>query len=226
VSKFLRSQFERSAHARMFYPNTDVYRNKLDIRDEELLEDAEREITAQRADEVFPRTAHHRHFAGFRAIHRHLFKDLYTWAGKVRTYTTGRGPIPFATPDNIESWMNEQFSKLKAKKYLVGLDADDFAMEAAEIVNEINAGHPFPDGNGRTQRHWLRMLANNAGFELTLRETDRELWNEASRIGFEKGDHAPMAAFIRERLADGNPSPDLISDPEPSGHNGTPKPEY
>ena len=122
--------------------------------------------------------------------------------------------------------MNEQFAKLKAKNYLVGLDTDDFAIEAAEIINEINAGHPFPDGNGRTQRHWLRMLANNAGFELTLRETDRELWNEASRIGFEKGDHIPMAAFIRERLADGNPSPDLISDPEPPGQNETPKPEY
>lgn len=204
MSKFLRVASERAAYARMFYAGTNTYKNKLGIRDEDILEQIEREITGRKAREPFPRTAHHRHFAGFRAIHRHLFCDLYSWAGKVRTYTTGRGSTPFATPDNIGSWMNEQFAKLEANSYLVGLDADDFSKAAAEAVNEINAGHPFPDGNGRTQRHWLRMLANNAGFNITLIDNDREQWNEASRIGFEKYDHTPMAELIKSRLSDWN----------------------
>ncbi|MEL7019601.1 MAG: Fic family protein, partial [Pseudomonadota bacterium] len=129
MSKILRSQNEKNAHARMFYAETNVYKNKFGIRDENILEQIEREITARRA------------------IHRHLFRDIYNWAGKVRTYTTGRGIVPFATPDSIEIWMNEQFVKLKSNNYLLGLDIGQFSMAAAEAVNEINAGHPFPDGS-------------------------------------------------------------------------------
>jgi fido (protein-threonine AMPylation protein) len=51
-------------------------------------------------------------------------------------------------------------------------------------VNEINVAHPFIDGNGRTQRSWLRMLTDNAGFELRLTDRDIKRWNDASARGF------------------------------------------
>ena len=131
---------------------------------------------------------------------RHLFRDLYSWAGKERKYTTGRGSIPFAVPEHIGPWMQQQFNALARDNYLVGLDLDAFAVAAAKYVNEINAVHPFIDCNGRTQRFWLRMLANNAGFDLTLTEQDGKRWNEASRLGFTRSDHTAMARLLKRRL--------------------------
>lgn len=197
---YLRSEHERAAFRRVYYPGTDVYVNKLGLRDKTLLEDAERVITRRRARQSFPRSATCRTYDGFRAIHRHLFRDLYSWAGKERSYTTGRGAIPFAVPEHIGPWMQQQFNKLAAERYLVGLGLDAFAEAAAVYVNEINAAHPFIDGNGRTQRFWLRMLADNAGFDLTLTGRDSKAWNEASRLGFVQSDHGPMAALLKKRL--------------------------
>ncbi len=197
---YLRSEHEKAAYRRVYYPGIDVYVNKLGIRDATELENVERELTAERAEQGFPRSATFRTYDGFRAIHRHLFRDLYTWAGKERKYTTGRGSIPFAVPEHIGPWMQQQFDALARDNYLVGLDLDALAQAAAKYVNEINAAHPFIDGNGRTQRFWLRMLADNAGFDLTLSERDSKRWNEASRLGFARSDHAPMAKLLRQRL--------------------------
>lgn len=68
--------------------------------------------------------------------------------------------------------MRQQFRRLAKERYLVGRDKAQFAERAAVYVNEMNAAHPFIDGNGRTQRFWLRMLAENAGFDLTLGPAD------------------------------------------------------
>ena len=96
--------------------------------------------------------------------------------------------------------MNDRFAKLDAEDYLIALDPASFAARAAEHVNEINAAHPFIEGNGRTQRTWLRLLADIAGYRLTLASADRAAWYDASRVGFEKVDHAPMADLIAANL--------------------------
>ena len=195
-----RTTREDDEYARVVYPGTSVYVNKLDIRDQSSLEKIERYLSATRARQDFPSRAHFRSYSGFKAIHRHLFQDLYIWAGAERRYTTGRGPAPFAVPEHIETWMTQQFAALRAEGYLAGRTLDDFAGAAARYVNEINAAHPFIDGNGRTQRFWLRMLAENAGFELRLTDRDRKRWNDASARGFTASDHAPMASLLKKRL--------------------------
>jgi len=197
---YFRTAHEREAYRRIFYPATEVYINKPGIRDQKLLEATERRFVRQRAAEGFPPRANYKTYAGFKAIHRHLFQDVYTWAGKERNYTTGRGPIPFAVPEHITAWMQGLFKQLTRDRYLVGRGQRDFAAEAARYVNEINAGHPFIDGNGRAQRFWLRMLADNAGFYLDLNSRASKPWNDASRIGFLQQDHRPMARLISSRL--------------------------
>ena len=197
---YLRTASERAAYRRVFYPDTETYVNKLGVRDREHLEAIERALTSRRALQGFPPQAHCRSYAGFKAIHRHLFQDLYAWAGKERQYTTGRSSVPFAVPEHITSWMRQQLRQLAQERYLVGRDKARFAERAAVYVNEINAAHPFIDGNGRTQRFWLRMLTENAGFDLTLGAADAKRWNNGSGLGFVKGDHAPMVKLIRSRL--------------------------
>jgi cell filamentation protein len=68
------------------------------------------------------------------------------------------------------------------------------------LVNEINAAHPFIEGNGRTQRVWLRDIAAQAGHRLTLRSGEKDAWYEASRIGFERSDYQPMAELIERAI--------------------------
>jgi fido (protein-threonine AMPylation protein) len=79
---YLRTAHERETYRRTFYEESDVYINKLGIRDQKILEATERRLTEDRAAEGFPARAHHRTYAGFKAIHRHLFQDLYEWAGR------------------------------------------------------------------------------------------------------------------------------------------------
>jgi cell filamentation protein len=64
------------------YPGTTVLRNVFDIRDGRVLEDLESELTTARADEHLPEGALDE--THFRAVHFHLFQDLYEWAGERR----------------------------------------------------------------------------------------------------------------------------------------------
>ncbi|WP_068612575.1 Fic/DOC family protein [Paenibacillus tuaregi] len=191
---------EQKIYESYLYPGTEVFKNKLDVRDEKLLEQAELFFNVERIRQPLPKQAQELTYKGFLAIHHHLFQDVYTWAGKQRDYTTGRGPAPFAKPEFIKPWMDEQFAKLKQQNYLRGLSKNEFAEKIAPIVNEINAAHPFIEGNGRTQRLWLRIVAEQAGHRLDLTNDDREKWYEASRIGFELMDHKPMIELLKESL--------------------------
>jgi fido (protein-threonine AMPylation protein) len=67
---------EDDEYARVVYPGTSVYVNKLDIRDQASLEKIERYLSATRAEQTFPARAHFRSYTGCKAIHRHLFQDL------------------------------------------------------------------------------------------------------------------------------------------------------
>ena len=89
---------------------------------------------------------------------------------------------------------------LQGANFLRGIPAQEFAAQSAMLVNEINAAHPFIDGNGRTQRVWLQNIALQAGHVLGIRSSDREMWNDASRIGFERADHRLMASLIQANL--------------------------
>lgn len=196
-----RSTRENEAYAEIFYPGTEVLVNKLNIRDPIKLSEAERFYTDTRLLQGLPPKVDPRTYEGFKAIHHHMFQDLYSWAGQERKYTTGRGPSPFAVPEQIGNWMEKQFSELRANNYLRGMDAATFSTKAAELVNEINAAHPFIEGNGRTQRIWLREIAHQAGYKLQLTSQDKQLWYDASKIGFEKADYRPMSRLIQCNLS-------------------------
>ncbi|EGF89911.1 uncharacterized protein y4lH [Asticcacaulis biprosthecium C19] len=65
------------------YPGTDVLRNRLDLRDHGTLEYAGRNLVQVRIEQGAPYGRFD--LAHLKAIHRHLFQDLYAWAGEIRT---------------------------------------------------------------------------------------------------------------------------------------------
>lgn len=76
-----RSAREQAAYERIVWPGTDTLRNRLGLRDPVLLDRAEREVVKNRLEEGFPSQANPYSYAGFKEDHRHMFQDVYDWAG-------------------------------------------------------------------------------------------------------------------------------------------------
>lgn len=145
------------------YPDSTVLINKLGFRDQARLDAFEAEITAQRAIEPLPAGR----LSYYRAIHRHLFQDVYAWAGKVRRVRISKEGSAFCYPEHIEREMQRLFAELRKQRLLRGLKAGEFAAQAAHVLAELNAIHPFREGNGRTQLSFLKVLAEEAGHPLS-----------------------------------------------------------
>ena len=179
------------------YPRTQVLRNKLGIRDPDRLEYFERRLGMQRIAQGVP----HGDFDldHLCAIHRHLFQDVYDWAGKVRSVSLAKGGSHFLPPNRIATGMADVHRRLTAADFLRGLDPQAFAKTAAEILGDVNYIHPFREGNGRTQLQYFKLLAVNAGHAADLTRLDPALWLHAS-MAAHNADYAPMAAEIAATL--------------------------
>lgn len=175
------------------YRGTTVLRNKPSLRAQRDLDRFEAVMTAQRFDEPLPSgrlTVSH-----FRAVHRHIFQDVYGWAGQFRTVRIRKGESPFCYPEHIAREMSRLFDGLRAHRYLVGTDAVAFADRAATFLATLNAIHPFRDGNGRAQTAFVLLLASRAGHPLNMERFDPDAFRHAMIAGFE-GDEAPLRPQI------------------------------
>jgi len=147
-------------------PVTGVLRNKLGLRTIGGLEAAEREIT--HAALIFLKESPVKPSYDLRhlcAIHRRIFGDIYDWAGQLRTVAIAKGSW-FCLPQYIESSAAEIFRALHAESLLRGLPRDVFTERLTHYLGEVNALHPFREGNGRAQRAFFEQLASDAGFLL------------------------------------------------------------
>lgn len=178
------------------YPGTHVLRNKADIEDQDRLDEFEQLMFDSRAGEALPEGE--LDFAHYCALHRHFFQDVYDWAGEMRTIRTGKGDNWFCYPEYIESEANRLFGELASHGYLAAAESKNaFAREAAWLLAELNAIHPFREGNGRIQLVFLTMLTRNAGYELDEGKLRPEPFLKAM-IGSFGGELEPLASEIRK----------------------------
>jgi cell filamentation protein len=181
-------------------PASGVLKNRLGITDEAELEKAEAAFVATRCYEL-SQTPLKGNFdlAHLKAIHRHLFSDVYDWAGEFRTINIGKGGTMFAHHGHLESAAAPIFKRLAAESHLAGLDPEQFSARAAFYLGELNALHPFREGNGRTQREFISHVAQASGYYVAWEATTQAIILEASIRSF-KGDTAQLATLIRENL--------------------------
>ena len=180
------------------YPDTSVLRNRLGITDPDFLNKQERALVALRSRRGIPRGSFD--LAHLRAIHRHLFQDVYDWAGELRTVEISKGRQQFQFRQYIQTGMADVHRRLVRMRFLEGLTTPDFAEQAAVIVGDINYIHPFREGNGRTQLHYLKQLAQQAGHRLDLARIEGDRWIEAS-ISSHETEYGPMARIIADALS-------------------------
>ena len=178
------------------YPDSFILKNKLNIRDPETLEEAERNITALRILELKQNPPKgNLTFKYFQKLHKQIFGDIYEWAGKVRNVNIAKGNM-FCDCRFIEDMMEELFSELEKENYLQPCDTEEMADRLAYYLSEINALHPFREGNGRTQRLFIEILAERAGYEVDFSEVSAEEMVEASAKAFLR-DYGKMNELMR-----------------------------
>ncbi|MEO5333740.1 MAG: Fic family protein [Magnetococcus sp. YQC-5] len=166
---------------------TMVLKNKLGIHDQAILEKYEADYVTARAYELAKAPLDgHFDLAHLQAIHRFLFNDVYAWAGEIRDIDLSIDTTYFANHFYIISASHSLFEKLAGEGHLIGMDATQFSERSAYYLGEINAIHPFREGNGRTQREFINHLAYKNGFKIAWMNITREDMVTASIESFRK----------------------------------------
>jgi cell filamentation protein len=182
-------------------PVTGVLYNKLGLGTAAGLEAAEREITHAALillDESPVSPSYD--LPHLQQIHKRIFGDIYEWAGQIRTVAIAKGAM-FCLPQYIDSSAAVIFGELHDEDCLHGLRRDALVGRLAHYLGEVNALHPFREGNGRAQRAFFGQLARDAGFTLAWQHLDPARNVEAS-AAIMRGDPEPMREMLDALIRD------------------------
>lgn len=179
------------------YKGTSVLKNRARLREAKTLEAFELEMSTLRSEEPLP--AGRFTPAHYKRIHHHLFQDVYSWAGKYRKVRTAKGGNMFCYPEHIASSMDQLFAKLTLPAFHPGAEALAFLDAATDFLAELNAIHPFREGNGRSQLSLMYLLGQRAGHPLTLTRINRDTFMPAMIASF-LGGNGPLKNELRKLL--------------------------
>ena len=147
--------------------------NKLGIDNSAELAREEERISKKKAIDLFESGMLDRlapgTFSSLAAIHKHLFGEIYEFAGIIRTVNLAKGNFRFAPVmylsaalDHIDAMPQSTFEEI-IEKYV-----------------EMNVAHPFLEGNGRATRIWLDMiLKKSLGRVVDWQNIDRTAYLQA-----------------------------------------------
>ena len=192
------SGFDNDPHSERGYS---CPRNRFGITDYQHLQPIETVFALKRARQLedFGVTGHF-DSAHLRAIHNHLFQDVFPWAGDFRVVNISKGNSMFGPALHIAAALADTLVKLKAESFLIDLTPPAFTSRAAFFLGEINAIHPFREGNGRTQREFVRQLALHAGHPLSWAGFTQAEMVEASILSHTRGDNTQLTALLHRAL--------------------------
>ena len=168
---------------RYCYPNSDILINSLNIHDEALLEEAERDISSLCANHIeFALPPYDLNY--FCALHKALFGDLNPWAGELRQIDISKGNTRFCSYQRIEIEVQKLFSAIDYGNTLVELSRDDLVIAIADLYADMNVIHPFREGNGRAQRVLFEHMIINCGYDIDWSIVEADEWLEANIKGY------------------------------------------
>lgn len=187
-----------------YYPGTDILVNNFGIRNAELLRKTEyrlvhvREIQARMQPIEGKFDLDH-----LQRIHKHLFQDMYAWAGELRTIDFAKrgketGLVSQFMPAVVLDLKAQDLAQyIAVRNNLKDLPKQEFVSALTEVHTRLNELHPFREGNGRSTRIFLVQLAREAGYKLDLTKIDKERWSLASQRAMQRIDPKnPEAAPI------------------------------
>ena len=196
------------------YPGTDTLKNLVGARTHDELERREAAFVVQRMRDILLGHAVQGRFdaAHLRAIHRHLFQDVYEWAGRTRDeqvklsdgtvaseltmHKLGEKDVLLAPM--IPAALEQIERGIQAANGLSRLSREEFARRGAEIMAAIDAAHPFREGNGRTQCVFMHQIAAAAGHSLDFSVVSAKRLSDARLAAREHGDNTQLRRLLGE----------------------------
>lgn len=182
------------------YPDSDVLKNKLGLQDEKELLEVEKELTVIRLGELQEKPLKGKFdFKHLKAIHKYIFQDIYDWAGKERTVEIGKGNL-FCTVACIQEFAGSIFEKYFAECFKAKDNFEEFVRVLADNYGDLNALHPFREGNGRAQREFARLICLECGYDFDLSHTSHREMLAASKLSFDKADSSGFIQIFSKGL--------------------------
>ncbi len=174
-----------------------VLKNKLGITDPNDFKEAEQEIVTNKTAEILNEAQQTFDLDYLLHIHRVLFEDIYDFAGNIRTVDIAKpdASTPFCYVQFLEAESRRVFDKLANRSYLINLDIKDFIKEIVILAVQLNALHPFREGNGRVIRLFLIMLTNYAGYLLDYSQVSADELINADKRAFESDDKLLLLVY-------------------------------
>lgn len=183
------------------YPGTNVLINKFKIEDPILLMEKERQFTGFRLVQLEQNPIRGNFdLSHLQKIHKHLFQDIYSWAGQLRVVDISKGNTLFALSHNLKPLFDDLLIKLKKDDFLRNLNIDKFSERLAYYTSEINAYHPFREGNGRSTREFVRCLADEAGYTMNYSQIGKTKFYDALVKSFD--DYSDLKNVIKSHICD------------------------
>jgi len=181
---------------------TGVLRNCAGITNRQALDFFEAAAVTKRAKELADKPLPIKDITSLFAIHKYLFQDVYEWAGKKRTVEISKEGKQFF-PTNYFDTAFEYIDKLLADYRKCSTeDKRELSGKLADILDAINYLHPFREGNGRTQREFIRILALEKGLLLNLNPPDNTEVYEKYMTGTIDGNVEILSNLILDLLSE------------------------
>lgn len=179
------------------YPGTDILINRFDCKDAEKLRYLEALSTGGNLAclQLHPINGKF-DFKHLKDIHHFIFHDIFDWAGKTRTVDIGKGNL-FCRIQFIESYAETVFKDFYSSCMSLRADKERFVECLAGHYADMNALHPFREGNGRAQREFARELCLACGYVFDLTRTSHEEMLDASIRSFNTDNSGFISIFSR-----------------------------
>jgi cell filamentation protein len=185
-------------------PISGLLRNKQDITDPEVLLFVESGAVTKRLQELYENPIKIEGIDSLFEIHKHLFQDIYIWAGKKRNVEIskdGKQFFPTTHFDNAFRYIDQLIADFKK---IPRSNKMNLVEKLAEILDNVNYLHPFREGNGRTQREFLRLLASEKSLILNLNPPDNKSVYERYMKGTIESDVTTLIELIFELVDNEN----------------------
>ena len=192
-------RIERSTEDPYCYEGTRTPVNKLNIRDHEVLRTKMRDVIPIRIAEL----ERHPITKGMspdylRAIHRHLFGDLFQWAGDYRDVDYPDDPTACRV-EYIGSCISDLFEELKRDDFLSV--TDDIPYGLAHLISELCAIKPFKVGNVICSMVLANCIAMMNGRYLDYSKASENLTDVAIKMGI-AGDLSHLRDILSSIITD------------------------
>ena len=161
------------------YADTPVLKNKLDIRDEKVLDLVEAEQSRANMMLLYERGFSDFTPAGLCEIHRFLFGDIYDWAGEYRIINiekrekllAGRS-VWYSNDEDIPRDLENAFQELLSQDW-PQFSRQEFVRHLITGFPKIWQVHPFREGNTRTLVMLMTFFVEHHGFYMDLASLDQ-----------------------------------------------------